>query len=69
MSSLRRTLAWAFLAGCSVAAAGVGVGFAVREAQVVLVPDSLGPLFWPVCVPVDSIGQRTVIRWFPARVR
>ena len=68
MSALRRTLVWIFLASAAVAGAGLSLGFAVQASRVVLVPDSLGPLVWPVCVPVapDSVGS--VIRWWPARL-
>ena len=66
MSALRRALAWGFLAAIGFLAAEV-LHTVHRPAPVVLVPDTVGPLMWPVCVPVGPDSLRTVIRWWPAR--
>lgn len=66
-----RAVFWAGLAlfwGAGLSLAGWGLKIAVEARPVVLVPDSLGPLMWPVCVPISPDSQRTVIRWWPARV-
>ena len=71
MSALRRTLAWAFLAGMGFTAGEVL--HAVHQRQplpvaVRLVPDTLGVPVWPV-IRQDAAGARCVIEWWPVRVQ
>ena len=69
--SATRMVFWAGLAlafGTAIALAAFGLKVAVEARPVVLVPDSLGRLMWPVCVPVAPDSVRSVIRWWPARL-